>query len=139
MCGPAHKIIVESPYPGNIIIFCIHMEPNNIQVKLYPAGPANSLNLICIEPTKYPARNQGKPIYPAGPAHSSNLISSSSAFVKIIPSGIIVNLIELGTSMITCGNQQELKLDPGSYSFDPDGYTFDANVKFKLNFLNLFF
>jgi REJ domain len=64
---------------------------------------------------------------------SSNLISSASAFVKITPSGITANLIELGTSMITRGNQQELKLDPGSYSLDLDGYTFDATVSLKLN------
>jgi hypothetical protein len=59
---------------------------------------------------------------------SSNLISSSSAFVRITPSGITANLVELGTSMITRGNQQELKLDPGTYSVDLDGYIFDANV-----------
>jgi len=62
---------------------------------------------------------------------SSNLISSTSAFVKITPSGITANLVQLGTSMITRGNQQELKLDPGSYSLDLDGYTFDANVSLK--------
>jgi hypothetical protein len=59
---------------------------------------------------------------------SSNSTSSSSAFVKITPSGITANLIELGTSMITRGDQQELKLDPGTYSLDLDGDTFDANV-----------
>jgi hypothetical protein len=59
---------------------------------------------------------------------SSNFISSSSAFVKITSLGITANLIELGRSMITRGNQQELKLDPGTYSLDLDGYIFDANV-----------
>jgi hypothetical protein len=62
---------------------------------------------------------------------SSSLIASKSAFVKITPSGITANLIQLGTSMITRGNKQELKLDPGSYSLDLDGYTFDANVSWK--------
>ena len=38
--------------------------------------------------------------------------------------------------MITRGHQQEFKLDPGSYSIDPDQDTFDANVKFKLNYFN---
>jgi hypothetical protein len=69
----------------------------------------------------------------------SNLISSTSAFVEIIPSGIIVNLIELGASMITHGHQQDLKLDPGSYSIDLDRNTFDANVMFQIKFFNLFF
>jgi hypothetical protein len=71
---------------------------------------------------------------------TSNLTSTASAFVKITPSGITANLIQLGTSMITRGNQQELKLDPGTYSLDLDGYTFDANVSFfKLNSFNFSF
>jgi hypothetical protein len=71
---------------------------------------------------------------------STNLVSSASAFIKIIPSGITANLIQLGTSMITRGHQQELKLDPGHYSFDADGYILVANVKFviKLFLLYLF-
>jgi hypothetical protein len=59
---------------------------------------------------------------------SSNLISSSSAYVKITPSGITANLVQYGTSMITSGHQQDLTLDPGTYSVDPDGYTFNATV-----------
>ncbi len=30
--------------------------------------------------------------------------------------------------MITRGNQQELTIDPGTYSFDIDGYPFDPKV-----------
>ena len=33
--------------------------------------------------------------------------------------------------MITRGHQQQLKLDPGIYSVDPDRDTFDADVNFK--------
>ena len=60
--------------------------------------------------------------------NSSNLTSSSSAYVKITQSNIIVNLIQLGTSMITRGYQQDLLLDPGTYSIDPDQVPFDATV-----------
>lgn len=63
----------------------------------------------------------------------SSVISSALAFVKIILLGITANLIELGTSIVTRSNQQDVKLDPGYYSSDPDRDTFDANVKF-LNF-----
>jgi len=59
---------------------------------------------------------------------SSNLISSKSVYVKIIPTIITANLIPFGTSMITRGNQQDLKLDPGTFSIDPNGYTFNATV-----------
>jgi hypothetical protein len=59
---------------------------------------------------------------------SLDSMSSKSMFVKIIPSGIAVNLVQFGTSMITRGNQQELKLDSRTYSLDLDGYTFDADV-----------
>jgi hypothetical protein len=60
--------------------------------------------------------------------YSSNLTISSSAYVQINPSGITANLVQLGTSMITRGNLQDLKLDPGSYSVDPDAISFNANV-----------
>ena len=50
---------------------------------------------------------------------SSSLRSSASAYVQITPSNITANLIQLGTSMITSGYQQNLKLDPGTYSVDP--------------------
>jgi len=63
---------------------------------------------------------------------SLNSTSSKSVLVQIIPSGITANLVQLGTSMITIGDQQDLKLDPGTFSIDHDGYTFNATV--KINF-----
>jgi hypothetical protein len=59
---------------------------------------------------------------------SSNLIESKSLFVQIISSDIKPNLIRYETSMITIGYEQDLKLDPGSFSIDPDEYSFDRNV-----------
>jgi hypothetical protein len=59
---------------------------------------------------------------------SPNLTSTASAFVKIIPSDIIVNLIQFGTPMITSGHEQDLKLDPGTYSVDLDENKFNASV-----------
>ena len=53
---------------------------------------------------------------------------SSSVYVEITPSGITANLVQLGTSMITSGFDQDLKLDPGSYSIDLDENTFDKDV-----------
>lgn len=58
----------------------------------------------------------------------SNLKTSSTIYIKIISSDIIVNLVQLGTSMITRGIQQDLLLDPGRYSIDPDQDLFDATV-----------
>jgi len=57
-----------------------------------------------------------------------SLKNSSSVYVEITPSGITANLVQLGTSMITSGFEQDLKLDPGSYSIDLDQNTFDKNV-----------
>ncbi|CAF4029339.1 unnamed protein product, partial [Adineta steineri] len=51
---------------------------------------------------------------------SPNLKSSSSAYVRITATGITANLVQLGTSMITRGDQQDLLLDPGTFSVDPD-------------------
>ncbi|CAF1615089.1 unnamed protein product [Adineta ricciae] len=53
--------------------------------------------------------------------------STSSVVVEIISSNIISNLIQYGTSMITQGIHQDLCLDPGSYSVDPDQDTFNAS------------
>ena len=53
---------------------------------------------------------------------------SSSVYVEIIPTNIIPNLVQLGTSMITSGFEQDLKLDPGTYSIDLDENTFDKDV-----------
>jgi hypothetical protein len=56
------------------------------------------------------------------------LTTSSLVYIKIIPSDIIVNIVQFGTSMITCGYKQDLKLDPGTYSVDPDAVAFNASV-----------
>jgi hypothetical protein len=57
-----------------------------------------------------------------------NLTSSASTYVKIIPSSIQANLLQFGTSMITQGHQQNLALNPGKFSVDPDTTTFNASV-----------
>jgi hypothetical protein len=36
--------------------------------------------------------------------------------------------MQLGTSMITHGHQQDLKFDPGSFSFDLDDDSFNPTV-----------
>ncbi len=57
-----------------------------------------------------------------------SLKTSSPVYVQITPSGITANLVQYGTSMITSGHQQDLKLDPGTYSVDPDASVFNATV-----------
>jgi hypothetical protein len=56
------------------------------------------------------------------------LTTSSFVYVQITPSDITANLVQLGTSMITSGYQQDLHLDPGLYSVDPDENTFNSSV-----------
>ncbi|CAF1347188.1 unnamed protein product [Adineta ricciae] len=53
--------------------------------------------------------------------------STSSVVVEIISSNIISNLIQYGTSMITQGIHQDLCLNPGSHSVDPDQDIFNAS------------
>lgn len=62
-----------------------------------------------------------------------NISSSQSVFVRIVPSGIAANLIEYGTSMITHGYQQDLKLDPGKFSIDFGRVDFNPNVSLLSN------
>ena len=61
-------------------------------------------------------------------ANATNLVSSASAYVKINPSGIAVNIGPYGTSTITWGYEQDLNLDPGTYAVDLDGYAFNTSV-----------
>lgn len=63
-----------------------------------------------------------------------NSTVSKVTYIKIIPSNIIVNLVQFGTSMITLGHQQNLTLNPGIYSINPDLLTFNLNVYFIKNF-----
>ncbi|CAF1016276.1 unnamed protein product [Rotaria sordida] len=58
---------------------------------------------------------------------SSNLISSESSFVKINPSGITANLVQFGTSLITSSYEEDLILNPGNFSINPDETTFNAS------------
>jgi len=53
---------------------------------------------------------------------------SKSTYIEIIPTKIIVNLFYLGTSMVTNGYEQDLLLDPGKYSIDPDNQIFNTSV-----------
>ena len=70
-------------------------------------------------------------------ANYTNLTTSSSVYVQVTSSGIVANLVQLGTSMITIGYEQDLKFDPGTFSVDPDEYTFNQSVSVK-QFFTLF-
>jgi hypothetical protein len=63
-----------------------------------------------------------------GMAVAPQWTSTASAYVTITPSPITPQLKPLGTSMITHGHGQDLLLDPGTYSVDPDTPTFNASV-----------
>ena len=63
----------------------------------------------------------------------SSLTSSKSAYVQIVPLDLLGNLLLLETSLITMGAQQQLPLDPGLYSLDLDGNSFNASVTISLS------
>ena len=67
-----------------------------------------------------------------------NVTSSSAVYVQITPTGVIANLLQMGTSIITRGSQQDLLLDPGTFSLDLDEDTFDASVSVNDFSENLF-
>ena len=58
----------------------------------------------------------------------SNLKNSSSIYIQISPSGITANLVQLGTSVVTNRYEQNLTLNPGNYSIDPDRNQFNTTV-----------
>ncbi|CAF1362531.1 unnamed protein product [Adineta ricciae] len=59
--------------------------------------------------------------------YSPTLKSSSSVYIQIISSNILPYLIQSRTSMITHGHKQNLLLDPGTYSINPDNKIFNAS------------
>ena len=61
-------------------------------------------------------------------ASAPEFTSVASAYVKITASVITANLVQYGTSMITRGYDQNLTLNPGSFSVDPNEETFNASV-----------
>jgi hypothetical protein len=61
-----------------------------------------------------------------------SLISSASVYVEITRSGITANLVQFGTSLITSSPENDLILDPGRYSVDPDSNTFNASVSYSI-------
>jgi len=65
----------------------------------------------------------------------SSLTTSSSVYVQITASGITANLVQLGTSMITSGYEQDLNFNPGTYSVDPDEIFFNGSVNKNENII----
>jgi hypothetical protein len=60
--------------------------------------------------------------------NSVKLNLSKSVFIQIIRSNVTVYLIPYGTSLITTNSENDLILNPGKYSIDPDSNLFDENV-----------
>jgi predicted phage tail protein len=63
------------------------------------------------------------------------LTISSVVYVQITQSGITANLVQLGTSMITSGYEQDLNFNPGTYSVDPDENYFNSSVNKNPNII----
>lgn len=59
---------------------------------------------------------------------SSEFSSSSVTYIEIIPSPLMINLIQYGTSIITIGQDQDLFVDPAKFSSQPDGKSFNETV-----------
>jgi hypothetical protein len=55
--------------------------------------------------------------------------SSSSTYIKITHSNIIVNLVLFGRLKIKHNSNQDLILNPGKYSIDSNKIIFDPNVR----------
>ena len=66
-----------------------------------------------------------------------HMTSSSKVYIQITRTGVIANLLQMGTSIITRGNQQDLLLDPGTYSVDLDENSFDPSVSVNENWNNI--
>ena len=66
-------------------------------------------------------------------AVAPQLTATASVYVLITPSGITPNLMRFGTSTVTHGSGQDLYLDPGIYSDDPDALSFNTSVSLPRN------
>lgn len=65
-----------------------------------------------------------------------HLCSSASVYIKITSSNIMVNLVQFGTSMVTRGYSQDLLLDPGTFSIDPDMNDFNTDVSVNISIIS---
>lgn len=59
---------------------------------------------------------------------SSDLSTASSTYIEIIDPSVRVNLVLYGTAMITHGYEEDLTIDPGSYSIYDDGSMINTTV-----------
>ena len=57
-----------------------------------------------------------------------NKTISSAVYIRITATGVIANLLQMKSSMISRGTKQDLFFDPGTYSIDLDEESFDATV-----------
>lgn len=56
------------------------------------------------------------------------ITKSSFTYVSITATGIVTNIAQYGTSMITRGHSQDLTLNPGTFSTDLDDNIFNSTV-----------
>ena len=97
---------------------------------------SNCLDVVALDPTLIitttnelfiPSRTLPCGIYQLKLTVTMNISTSESVFVRIIPSGLAVHLLPLGTSLISSGVEQDLQLNPGLYSLDFDEDQFNAS------------
>ena len=59
----------------------------------------------------------------------THLSTEAKIYLNVVCSAVIVRLIPSDVSSVSHHHRQDLKLDPGSFSIDPDADTFNTSVK----------
>ncbi|CAF1134495.1 unnamed protein product [Adineta ricciae] len=120
-------------YLNSMIIFeCNQSHPFTSQWRFFNCG-LTCENEFHFNSSLIITRNElyiPKQVFPYGIYQLKLIINSSissSIFIEIIPTNIIVHLIQYGTSMITISVEDDLILNPGKYSIDPDSVLFNSN------------
>ena len=70
---------------------------------------------------------------------SSALNATETVYISITQSGITANLVPLGTSIVSSGQEKDLIFDPGNYSINPDEPSFNASVSSTMKSIELIY
>lgn len=57
--------------------------------------------------------------------------SAATAFIQIVPTGLVLRALSSGVQGMTMGTAQSLSLEPKKYSYDPDGLVSPSTLTFS--------
>jgi hypothetical protein len=128
--------MIDSTCDDSFVIQWQWLIPNCSSMNCFDVVPVDATVMTTSSELFLPARSLQLGLYELKLTVTMNDVSNSalsySVHVRIVWSGIAANLVELETSMISSGVEEDVHLNPGLHSFDLDGDPFNATVNHSL-------